>query len=66
MVNGILLCVECRHWDEEHLAYPGEKPGSTRICRLGHETHHGSWKPCWERRTDEQAIETAQTAGRLF
>jgi len=66
-VTSSLVCVECRHWDEEHLAYPDAiDPGSKRVCRKGHETHHGSWRPCWERRTAAQLLEAAHAAGRLF
>ena len=55
-----LVCVRCRHWQEDVLAHPElEAPGSLRICALGETSHHGSWKPCWQQRTPEQN-------GRLF
>jgi hypothetical protein len=37
-----------------------------RTCRQGHETHAGSWKPCFETRTAEQQLEAAHDEGRLF
>jgi hypothetical protein len=63
-----LLCSTCRHWDESNVRYPelGERAGSMRVCRKGETTHSASWKPCWEPQTEQQVLEHANEAGRLF
>lgn len=63
----LLLCQGCTHWRDVP-AYPelGDRCGSLRVCERGETTHSGSWKPCWEPRTDEQRIRDANEVGRLF
>ena len=61
------VCCTCRKWRPEALAYPDSpSPGSQRVCARGRTVSSGMWCREWEAPTEEEAIEAAHAAGRLF
>lgn len=65
---GILkVCCNCRKWRPESLECPDDPSRSSqRVCALGRIVSAGMWCREWEAPTEEEAIEAAHSAGRLF